>query len=168
MYAAQLSARYREIGLRLRPQPKPTMILVRKPKLPRFVFVHSEERHIASAPAKLKINVELLSALSDASLVSTRLTVARIVAEVARHYGVSVINILSASRTGNIIIPRHVAMYLAREHTVLSLPQISQRIGRKDHTTALFAWRKIGALRLSDIYLAAKIDNIKFDLGVLD
>lgn len=63
----------------------------------------------------------------------------QIIRVVANHYGVEVDDILSVRRTGNIIFPRHVAMYLSRKLTPCSLPEIGRRFGGRDHTTVLHA-----------------------------
>jgi chromosomal replication initiator protein len=47
-------------------------------------------------------------------------------------------------------MPRQVAMYLAKELTQKSLPEIGELFGGRDHTTVLHAVRKIGAQRLND------------------
>ncbi len=57
-------------------------------------------------------------------------------------------------------------MYLARHLTTMSLPQISGRLGGRDHTTAISGVGKIKRVLATDIRLAADIDNLKFILGV--
>lgn len=69
---------------------------------------------------------------------------------VAEHFGISRIDMISSRRTWNVVQPRQVAMYLAKELTVMSLPQIGRQFGQRDHTTVLHAVRKIEALRRSD------------------
>lgn len=62
---------------------------------------------------------------------------------VARHYGVSVRDMLSRRRRMGDVRPRQVAMYFAKEMTPRSLPEIGRQFGGKDHTTVLHAVRKI-------------------------
>ena len=68
---------------------------------------------------------------------------------VAEHFNVTPDELVGPSRTIKLMVPRHVAMYLVRQLTTLSFPQISARLGRKDHTTAWHAidniTRKISA-----------------------
>lgn len=61
---------------------------------------------------------------------------------VSSHFGVSQADLESGSRKATITWPRHVAMYLAREHSGQSLPAIGRRFGDRDHTTVLNAHRK--------------------------
>lgn len=82
---------------------------------------------------------------------------------VAHHYGVSRTDILSARRPANIVRPRQVAMFLAKELTLRSLPEIGRKFGR-DHTTALHAIRKIKRLVSQDFQLSATVDAIKASL----
>jgi chromosomal replication initiation ATPase DnaA len=86
---------------------------------------------------------------------------------VAKYYGVHTLDVCSARRHVGIVLPRHVVMYLGRECTLCSLPQIGARIGRRDHTTVLHGHRKIKAMiEAGDVRLAADIDNIKWELGI--
>ena len=62
---------------------------------------------------------------------------------VARQYNVSRADLLSSRRTANVVRPRQVAMYLAKQLTLRSLPEIGRRFGGRDHTTVLHAVRKI-------------------------
>ena len=76
----------------------------------------------------------------------TRLWVSQIIIECSRHFGVSVLDIKSRRRTRNIVLPRQVAMYMAKMMTGRSLPQVGNMLGGRDHTTVLHAVRKISAL----------------------
>ena len=68
-----------------------------------------------------------------------------IVREVAEKFQVSLIDLLSARRTANIVIPRHYAMWRCRKETFMSLPAIG-RLFRRDHTVAFYAVEKIEKL----------------------
>ncbi|MBA2349623.1 MAG: chromosomal replication initiator protein DnaA [Solirubrobacterales bacterium] len=61
---------------------------------------------------------------------------------VCESFGLSRDELVSASRTARVTWPRHVAMYLAREHTQESLPAIGQAFGGRNHTTVMHAVRK--------------------------
>ncbi len=80
---------------------------------------------------------------------------------VARHYGVSKIDIVSSRRTANVVRPRQVTMYLAKTMTQRSLPDIGRRMGNRDHTTVLHGVRKIERLLQTDEKLTAEITEIK-------
>lgn len=91
-------------------------------------------------------------------------TVNAIVRAVCEFYGVSGVEICSERRTYREVRPRQVAMYLARVLTTRSLPQIAERLGRKDHTTILHGYRKIMGLLPNDRELADEVACIKRQL----
>ncbi len=78
-----------------------------------------------------------------------RPTVAAIQAATCEHFEISPQEMLSASRAQHLVWPRQLAMFLARELTVESLPSIGRSFGGRDHTTVLYACRRAGA-RLAD------------------
>jgi chromosomal replication initiation ATPase DnaA len=80
---------------------------------------------------------------------------------VARHFGISMTDFLSERRTKNIVLPRQIAMYLAKLLTRRSLPEIGRLFGGRDHTTVLHAVRKITALIDIDMEVAEKIYELK-------
>lgn len=100
-------------------------------------------------------------------LVSTRarppkeVSVKNIQQVVADHYKVDVKDILAHRRTSDIVLPRHVAMYLTKKLTHRSLPEIGRLFGRRDHTTVLFAIRKIEALFETDSDLYRTITQLR-------
>ena len=63
-------------------------------------------------------------------------------------------------RTRTIALPRQVAMYLTRQLTDLSLVEIGQLFGGRDHTTVIYACDKIGAMIGSDSAFADKINGM--------
>ena len=69
---------------------------------------------------------------------------------VADYYRIRVVDLLSKKRTRAIARPRQIAMYLARELTQLSLPEIGVAFGDRDHTTVLHACKTIDNLRNID------------------
>ena len=79
---------------------------------------------------------------------------------VARHYGVSVIDLVSARRTQPLAFVRQIAIYLVRELTALSMPSIGRLFGDRDHTTILHAVRKVQARRERDPALAATLQKL--------
>ncbi|HET7773676.1 MAG TPA: chromosomal replication initiator protein DnaA [Burkholderiaceae bacterium] len=72
---------------------------------------------------------------------------------VADYYKIKVADMYSKRRPANIAVPRQVAMYLAKELTQKSLPEIGELFGGRDHTTVLHAVRKIGTERGKDAQL---------------
>lgn len=101
------------------------------------------------------ITVELArEALKDLLSASTgRVTVELIQKTVADYYKIKVADMYSKRRPSAIAMPRQVAMYLAKEMTQKSLPEIGELFGGRDHTTVLHAVRKIGSNRAKDAEL---------------
>jgi chromosomal replication initiator protein len=62
---------------------------------------------------------------------------------VAAYYKITMDEIVGNSRTAAIAMARQIAMYLCREMTNLSLPKIGQLFGNRDHTTVMYANRKV-------------------------
>ena len=85
-------------------------------------------------------------------------------AVVARHFGVTKTDLISVQRTQNVVLPRQVAMYLAKVMTPKSYPEIGLRFGGRDHTTVIHSVRKISARCVSDLEFAGKIESIKSEL----
>ena len=80
---------------------------------------------------------------------------------VAEHYRVTVSDILSKRRSRTLVRPRHVAIYLAKELTNYSLPEIGKSFGDRDHTTVLHAYRKIREAKASNVELAEDCRNLE-------
>jgi chromosomal replication initiator protein len=80
---------------------------------------------------------------------------------VASHYNISRADILSSRRTANVVRPRQIAMYLSKQLTLRSLPEIGRRFGGRDHTTVLHAVRKIEELVSKDKSLAEVIELLR-------
>ena len=82
-----------------------------------------------------------------------QITVELIQKTVADYYKIKVSDMYSKRRPNSIALPRQVAMYLAKETTQKSLPEIGELFGGRDHTTVLHGVRKIAALRATDAEL---------------
>ena len=74
------------------------------------------------------------------------ITIEAVQSEVARQFGCHVSDLRGDKRTADVAYPRHIAMYLCRELTEASLPQIGGRFGGRDHSTVLYAVNKIERL----------------------
>lgn len=88
------------------------------------------------------------------------ISVDRILKLVAELHQIRITDIRGKSRKKNIAYPRQIAMYLCRELTNLSLPEIGHRFGGKDHTTVLHSIRKIDGLRQEDPELSSLLDGL--------
>ena len=80
---------------------------------------------------------------------------------VADHYGVSPTSLKSKGRSKEVVLPRQVAMYLIRQITQASLPEIGSFFGGRDHTTVLYATQKIDRLLSTDPELARTIETFE-------
>ncbi len=74
------------------------------------------------------------------------ITIEAVQSEVARQFGCHVSDLRGDKRTADVAYPRHIAMFLCRELTEASLPQIGARFGGRDHSTVLYAVNKIDRL----------------------
>ena len=77
---------------------------------------------------------------------SQQITAATIMGQTAAYFGLSIEDLCGTSRSRVLVTARHIAMYLCRELTDLSLPKIGQQFGGRDHTTVINADRKIRSL----------------------
>ena len=102
-----------------------------------------------------EISIELTKeALKDLLTVQNRqISVENIQKTVADFYNIKVADMYSKKRPANIARPRQIAMYLAKELTQKSLPEIGELFGGRDHTTVLHAVRKIADERSKDAQL---------------
>lgn len=87
------------------------------------------------------------------SLQKTLISVENIQKSVADFYNIKVADMYSKRRPANIATPRQIAMYLAKELTQKSFPEIGDLFGGRDHTTVLHAVKKISELRLRNAEL---------------
>jgi chromosomal replication initiator protein len=90
-----------------------------------------------------------------------RVTIDEIQKRVAEHYNIRLADMHSARRSRAVARPRQVAMWLAKQLTPRSLPEIGRKFGGRDHTTVMHAVRKIEELRESDRALAEDIDLLR-------
>ncbi len=94
-----------------------------------------------------------------------RIKIEDIVKAVSRHFEVSKGDILSQRRHRSVVWPRQIGMYLAKQLTARSLPEIGRRFGNRDHTTVLHAIRKIEGELSRNPTLKDEIEDLKRQLG---
>jgi chromosomal replication initiator protein len=101
------------------------------------------------------INIQLArEALKDLlSIQNRQISVENIQKTVADFYKIKIADMYSKKRPASIARPRQIAMYLAKELTQKSLPEIGELFGGRDHTTVLHAVRKIGSERTKNTEL---------------
>lgn len=93
-----------------------------------------------------------------------RITIDEIQKRVAEHYSIKISDMHSSRRARVVARPRQVAMYLAKQLTPRSLPEIGRRFGGRDHTTVMHAIRKIEELRASDSVISEDIELLRRQL----
>ena len=94
-------------------------------------------------------------------LLRERLTIAEIQAAVAKFYHMPIREMTSARRAWGVARPRQVAMYLARELTPKSLPDIGRRFGNRDHTTVIHAIRQVEKRCACDAAIRHDVECLK-------
>jgi chromosomal replication initiator protein len=80
---------------------------------------------------------------------------------VASHYNLNLKEMLSARRSRSLARPRQIAMYLAKQHTTNSLPDIGRKFSNRDHTTVIHAVKKIDELIKNDNDIKQSVIEIK-------
>ncbi len=90
-----------------------------------------------------------------------RITIEEIQLRVAQHFNIKVSEMHSPRRARAVARPRQVAMYLAKQLTSRSLPEIGRKFGNRDHTTVMHAVRKIEELRSTDSSMSEDIELLR-------
>lgn len=90
-----------------------------------------------------------------------RVSIEEIQKRVAEHFNIKVSDMHSARRARAVARPRQVAMYLSKQLTTHSLPEIGRKFGGRDHTTVMHAVRKIEELHSGDPSLSEDIDLLR-------
>ena len=85
---------------------------------------------------------------------------------VCQEWKIRITDMVSARRTGDLVLPRHVAMFLAKHMTLKSLPEIGRRFGGRDHTVPLYAFRKISRMIDEDAALKSRVAAVAASFGV--
>ena len=93
-----------------------------------------------------------------------RITIEEIQRRVAAHYNIKPAEMSSNRRAQAVVRPRHVAMYLAKQLTSRSLPEIGRKFGKRDHTTVMYAIRRIEELRPKDAALDEDVELLRQSL----
>ena len=90
-----------------------------------------------------------------------RVTIELVQQAVANHYHVALESMKSSGRSRNVTLPRQIAMYLSRELTNLSLPDIGRNFGGRDHTTVIHACKKVESIQAHDLTIKQSIMQIR-------
>jgi chromosomal replication initiator protein len=118
----------------------------------------------AVAGARLSsLSVDEVQALLGSALrggPERRITVDEIQKTVADHFNLKQADLLSERRTRAVARPRQIAMWLCKQHTTRSYPDIGRRFGGRDHTTVLHGVRKIEELMAQDDQIARDVEAL--------
>ena len=120
------------------------------------VVAHSE---LVGRDITLETTKEVLHDLLRAN--DRRVTIEEIQKRVAAHFNIRTSDMHSARRARSVARPRQVAMYLAKQLTSRSLPEIGRKFGGRDHTTVMHAVRKVDELRDHDAGFAEDVELLR-------
>jgi chromosomal replication initiator protein len=120
------------------------------------VVAHSQ---LVGRSITLESTQEVLHDLLKAS--DRRITIEEIQKRVAEHFNIKLSEMSSARRSRQVARPRQVAMYLAKQLTSRSLPEIGRKFGGRDHTTVMHAVKKVDELRGSDQNFSEDVELLR-------
>ncbi len=115
--------------------------------------------NLFNRPITLETTQEVLHDLLKAH--DRRVTIDEIQRRVAAHYNMRIGDMVSARRARAVARPRQVAMYLAKQLTSRSLPEIGKKFGNRDHTTVMHACSRISELMEQDDGFAEDVDLLR-------
>lgn len=162
--AAEMRAAHKERQRRIWADPKPIMVAkVAKPKVSvPLALVRSMSIRIRIAGWRAWDQIVFTN---GNAYVREAITCERIIRLVCQVYDVSRGALLSDRRNRELVVPRQIAYYLAKQLTSRSLPEIGRRIGGRDHTTVLSGIRKIAAMRADNLSFDAEIAALEQTLS---
>lgn len=114
---------------------------------------------LVGRPVSVESAQELLKDLLRAN--DRSVTIEEIQRRVAEHYNIKLADMSSPRRARQVSRPRQIAMYLAKQLTTKSLPDIGRSFGGRDHTTVMHAVKKVEELAAGDISFSEDIDLLK-------
>ncbi len=115
--------------------------------------------HLFNRPITLETAQEVLHDILKAH--DKRVTIDDIQRRVAEHYNMRIGDMVSARRARSVARPRQVAMYLAKQLTSRSLPEIGKKFGNRDHTTVIHACNRVNELITADKSFAEDVNLLK-------
>ncbi|MCF6199457.1 MAG: chromosomal replication initiator protein DnaA [Hyphomicrobiaceae bacterium] len=118
---------------------------------------------LTAQPVTMQVAMDIVGAIVGGTE-PRRVRIDDILRSISQTYAVSRGDLLSARRTRSIVRPRQIGMYLSKQLTSRSLPEIGRRFGGRDHTTVIHAIKKIEELMNADPNLRDEIETLKKDL----
>lgn len=107
----------------------------------------------------MDLTVDCLSDVLRAS--ERKISVEEIQRRVSEHYNIRLSELIGPKRVRNFARPRQVAMYLCKQLTSRSLPEIGRRFGGRDHTTVMHGVKRIEELKIQDGQIAEDIEMLR-------
>jgi len=104
------------------------------------------------------------TALSDLAPRRSEVDPEEVIRTVAQTFGITVDSILGRGRSRQVALPRQIAMYLLRVESNISLPQIGEYLGGRDHTTVMYGCEKITDLLERDNRIRRQVVDIREQL----
>ena len=134
--------------------------------------ITSNIRELEGALNRISANYELTgreisienseNLLSDILLVNEKnISINFIQEQVSSFFNLKLFDMTSSKRSINIARPRQIAMYICKDLTSFSYPEIGKAFGGKDHTTVMHAVKKIEALSVEDMKLKSQLSDLK-------
>jgi chromosomal replication initiator protein len=117
---------------------------------------------LKGAPISIELTQEVLRNIIDEE--TEGISIELIQKAVANHYGLKVSDLKSKNNSRSVAVPRQVAMYLSKNMTKASLPEIGREFGGKHHTTVLHSINKIAQLYEKDIVFHRLINSLITDI----
>jgi len=102
--------------------------------------------------------------ISESSRMSSSITPDKIIKTVARYFDISTEDLTKRTRKREVVEPRQICMYLMRDLLKCSYPHIGERLGKRDHTTVIYACEKVGERVKNNAEVNQKIMLIKEQL----
>jgi hypothetical protein len=151
--AAQRDAAQEVILARAIEAPIVEAPIVEAPKPPLVSIEEWRDKQMSKYEVKVKHDLDIGT-----------VDVKRVQRAVAEEYCISIVDMFSRRRDYKAVLPRHVAFYLSKKLTLLSLPAIGRRFGGRDHTTVLHGVKKIARMMEANLVFAAQVEALKSKL----
>ncbi|MEO9515977.1 MAG: chromosomal replication initiator protein DnaA [Paracoccaceae bacterium] len=117
---------------------------------------------LVGKPITMELTQDCLADVLRAS--ERKITVEEIQRKVSDHYNIRLSDMIGPKRLRSYARPRQVAMYLCKQLTTRSLPEIGRRFGGRDHTTVMHGVRRIDELKIQDSQIAEDLELLRRSL----
>ncbi len=122
---------------------------------------------LTSRPLSVALAEEVVSRHTPSPLARRTTNISDVLQATATYHQLSLDDMLSKRRTKEVVRARQIAMYLAREETDASLPEIGAAIGGRNHSTVLYGYQKIAKSVEADAALRREVSEIRRQLTLL-